>query len=156
MIVNVQGDEPFLPLAALAGAVARVQAGDQIGTAAAPLAEADARNPDRVKVVTDLAGRALYFSRSAIPGRQRGPGAGSVYWQHLGIYAYGREALLRMAALESTPLERAERLEQLRALEHGMRIGVARLTEPAPAGVDTAEDLARAERYWTQRQGSAP
>ena len=70
-------------------------------------------------------------------------------------HKYGREALLQMAALEPTPLERAERLEQLRALEHGMRIGVTRLTEPAPAGIDTAEDLARAERYWTQRQGSA-
>lgn len=153
VIVNVQGDEPFLPPAALAGAIARVWAGDQIGTAAAPLAEADAGDPNRVKVVTDLAGRALYFSRSVIPA-PGGPGPGSAYWQHLGIYAYGREALLQMAALEPTPLERAERLEQLRALENGMRIGVARLTEPVPAGIDTAEDLVRAERYWTQRQGS--
>ena len=149
IVVNVQGDEPFLPREAFAGAVDRVRGGDDIGTAAVPLDPGFAGDSARVKVVTDLRGRALYFSRAVIPHwRDAGPAVAGTYWQHLGIYALGREALARWGALSPTRLELAERLEQLRALEHGMSIGVARLSEPAPPGIDTPEDLRRAEALW--------
>ena len=153
-IVNIQGDEPFLPREALAGALGRVEQGDDIGTAAAPLDAALAGDPSRVKVVTNAEGQALYFSRSIIPHRREAeePGEG-LYWQHLGIYAYTREALARWITLPACPAEQAERLEQLRALHHGMSIGVARLHEPALPGVDTADDLRRAEAHWHTFQG---
>jgi 3-deoxy-manno-octulosonate cytidylyltransferase (CMP-KDO synthetase) len=83
VVVNVQGDEPFLPEAAVAGAVARVTGGDDIGTAAVPLAASEAADPARVKVVCDERGRALYFSRSRIPFSAKGDGPS--YWQHLGL-----------------------------------------------------------------------
>jgi 3-deoxy-manno-octulosonate cytidylyltransferase (CMP-KDO synthetase) len=155
VVVNVQGDEPFLPLEAFAGAVARVRGGDAIGTAAVPLRRQEADDPARVKVVTDLAGRALYFSRSVIPyWREAGPPVQGTYWQHLGIYAFGRATIARWQTLPQTGLEIAERLEQLRALEHGISIGVARLDQPAPPGIDTPEDLRRAEALWTaMREG---
>ena len=148
-IVNVQGDEPFLAREALAGALERVADGDDVGTAAAPLDPALALDPTRVKVVTDAWGRALYFSRAVIPHlREAGDLTPTLYWQHLGLYAYTREALRRWPSLEPSPAEQAERLEQLRALHHGLRIGVARLTEPAEPGVDTPDDLRRAEAHW--------
>lgn len=154
IVVNVQGDEPFLPRAALAGAVERVRGGDDVGTAAAPLGLADLTDPGRVKVVCDLAGRALYFSRSVIPYRRDdGVAPAGLYWQHLGLYAFQRPALARWSRLAPTPLEEAERLEQLRALQHGFTIGVALLTEPAPAGIDTPDDLRQAERYWRTPDG---
>lgn len=149
LVANIQGDEPFLPAGALAGALTRVREGDEIGTAAAPLSAEYAHDPDRVKVVLDRRGRALYFSRAPIPHvRDAEPGDRTRHWQHLGIYAFSRAALRRWAGLEPTELERAERLEQLRALEHGMTIGVARLGEPALPGVDTPDDLRRAEAHW--------
>ena len=154
LIVNVQGDEPFVPREAVTGAIARVRAGDDVGTAAAPLAAADAADPARVKVVVDAAGRALYFSRAAIPfvrdpdGIDRG-----VYWQHLGVYASRRAALMRWVALPPTPLETAERLEQLRALQHGITFGIALLDAPVLPGIDTPEDLERAEAHWQDTQG---
>jgi len=151
IIANIQGDEPFLPGEALAGALARVEAGDDIGTAAAPLAPENVADPARVKVVTDHLGRALYFSRSPIPHQRAGaPAEDGLYWQHLGVYAFRREALARWAGLTPPPEERAERLEQLRALHHGMRVGVARLASPAEPGVDTLRDLRRAEAHWTE------
>jgi 3-deoxy-manno-octulosonate cytidylyltransferase (CMP-KDO synthetase) len=150
-VLNVQGDEPFLSSEALTGALFRVtREGDDIGTAAAPLDDEAVADPARVKVVCDLRGRALYFSRSPIPfWRDGGAVPAGLYWQHIGLYAFTREALARWDALEPTGLERAERLEQLRALEHGLTIGVARLTEPAEPGIDTPEDLRRAEARWT-------
>ena len=149
VVVNVQGDEPFLAREALAGAIERVAQGDDVGTAAAPLDPALAHEPARVKVVTDAGGRALYFSRSVIPHlREAGDLTPSLYWQHLGLYAYTREALHRWTALEPSPAEQAERLEQLRALHHGLRIGVALLREPVEPGVDTPDDLRRAEAHW--------
>ena len=149
LVVNIQGDEPFLAREALAGAIARVADGDEVGTAAAPLDPALAEDPARVKVVTDARGRALYFSRAAIPHRREpGEPAATLYWQHLGLYAYARDALRRWSRLEPSPAEVAERLEQLRALHHGLRIGVARLREPVEPGVDTPEDLRRAEAHW--------
>jgi 3-deoxy-manno-octulosonate cytidylyltransferase (CMP-KDO synthetase) len=149
VVLNVQGDEPFLPGAAAAGAVARVRAGDDVGTAAVPLDEADADDPSRVKVVTDHGGRALYFSRAKIPFRRdpQAPADGQ-YWQHLGVYAYAPPALERWVRAPATRLERLEGLEQLRALYLGLTIGVARLREPASGGIDTPDDLARAEQQW--------
>ncbi|HXG45180.1 MAG TPA: 3-deoxy-manno-octulosonate cytidylyltransferase [Gemmatimonadales bacterium] len=149
LIANVQGDEPFLPGEALAGALRLVQAGFDIGTAAAPLVPEQAADPDRVKVVTDEKGRALYFSRAPIPWRREpGPEIAGLYWQHVGVYVYHREALRRWVALPPSPAEQAERLEQLRPLHHGLSIGVARLDAPVPPGVDTEADLRRAEAHW--------
>jgi 3-deoxy-manno-octulosonate cytidylyltransferase (CMP-KDO synthetase) len=154
LIVNVQGDEPFVPREAVTGAIARVRAGDDVGTAAAPLPAAQAADPARVKVVMDAAGRALYFSRAAIPfirdpdGFDRG-----LYWQHLGVYACRRAALIRWVALAPTPIETAERLEQLRALQHGITFGIALLDAPVLPGIDTPEDLERAEAHWHDTQG---
>jgi 3-deoxy-manno-octulosonate cytidylyltransferase (CMP-KDO synthetase) len=153
-IVNIQGDEPFLSREALAGALARVEQGDEIGTAAAPLPLELVGEPGRVKVVTDARGRALYFSRAVIPYlREPGDPSDGLYWQHIGIYACTRTALARWVGLPPSPAEQAERLEQLRALHNGIIIGVARLTEPALPGVDTAEDLRRAEAHWHAYQG---
>ena len=149
IVVNVQGDEPFLPREAFTGAVERVRGGDAIGTAAVPLAPEFAGDSARVKVVTSLDGRALYFSRAAIPHwRDPGSPVAGTYWQHLGVYAFGRAALVRWSSLPATRLEEAERLEQLRALEHGMSIGVAKLSEAAHPGIDTPDDLRRAEVLW--------
>src|SRR5690349_13207662 len=114
VVANVQGDEPFIPREALAGAIERVGQGDDVGTAAAPLAAAGAGDPACVKVVTDARGRALYFSRAAIPHR-RAPtdAADHLYWQHLGLYVYTRPALARWVAAPPSPAEQAEQLEQL-------------------------------------------
>ncbi|HUR93412.1 MAG TPA: 3-deoxy-manno-octulosonate cytidylyltransferase [Gemmatimonadales bacterium] len=154
VVANVQGDEPFVSREALAGAIDRVGRGDDIGTAATPLAPELAPDPGRVKVVTDQDGRALYFSRAAIPHR-RDPSdpAHGLYWQHLGLYVYTRPALARWVAAPASAPEHAERLEQLRALHVGLTIGVARLTEPSPPGVDTPDDLRRAEAHWHALQG---
>lgn len=149
VIANIQGDEPFISRDALAGAIDRVRAGDDIGTAAAPLDPALVQDPSRVKVITDLKGRALYFSRAAIPHcSEPGEDIAGLFWQHIGLYVCGREALERWVGLSPTRLEAVERLEQLRALEHGMSIGVARLAEAAPPGIDTPDDLRRAEAHW--------
>ena len=154
IVVNVQGDEPFLSREALAGALDRVRGGDDVGTAAAPLEAEEATDPARVKVVTDGRGRAMYFSRAVIPYRREptDPAAG-LYWQHLGIYAYTRDALGRWVAAAPSPAELAERLEQLRALHCGLTIGVARLDRPAIPGVDTDDDLRRAEAHWHAFEG---
>ena len=149
IIANVQGDEPFISREALAGAIARVRQGDDVGTAAAPLALSEAADPARVKVVTDLNGRALYFSRAVIPfRREEGDPSDGLYWQHIGVYVYPRAVLERWVSLPPTVVEQVERLEQLRALQQGISFGVARLREPALPGVDTPEDLQRAEAYW--------
>lgn len=149
IVVNLQGDEPFLPLEAVRGAIARVQGGDAIGTAAAPLDAARRHEPSLVKVVCNERGRAIYFSRSAIPAvRDAEDEVRTAWWQHLGIYVYRRNVLLHLAALPPSPLERAERLEQLRALEAGFTIGVTLLDQPAHPGIDTPDDLAAAEARW--------
>jgi 3-deoxy-manno-octulosonate cytidylyltransferase (CMP-KDO synthetase) len=154
VVANVQGDEPFVAREALAGALARVERGDDVGTAAAPLDPALAGDPARVKVVTDAAGRALYFSRAPIPFRRdpREPGD-DLYRQHIGIYAYSRDALTRWVAAPPSAAELAERLEQLRALHLGLSIGVAALAEAALPGIDTGDDLRRAEAHWHAFQG---
>lgn len=142
-VVNVQGDWILEP--AMIGALAAHLAahpGDPMATLALPAEEGDLENPNVVKVVCDLGGRALYFSRAAIP-YPRHAGRGRVL-RHLGIYGYRRETLLRLAALPPSPLEERESLEQLRALENGIPIRVLEVGGQA-LGVDTAEDLARAE-----------
>ena len=149
VIANVQGDEPFIARDALAGAIERVRQGDDVGTAAAPMSLAEAGDPSRVKVVSDLHGRALYFSRSVIPHRREsGDPTAGLYWQHIGLYVYPRQVLERWVRLPPTLVEQVERLEQLRALQHGMTFGVALMAESALPGVDTLEDLRRAEAYW--------
>ena len=154
VLLNVQGDEPFVSREALVGALVRVEQGDDIGTAAAPLAAELAHDPNRVKVVFDATGRALYFSRAAIPhSREPEEEQDGLYWQHVGLYAYSRAAIGRWPALTPCPTEEAERLEQLRALYYGMSIGVARLESPVFPGIDTAEDLRRAEAHWHAYQG---
>jgi len=148
IIVNVQGDEPFLPHAAISGAVAQVEAGFDVGTAAVPIDEQGAAKPSVVKVAMGEANKALYFSRSPIP-YDRGGGQTMRYWQHLGIYAYRPGTLALWMTLPRSPLEEAEKLEQLTALAHGMTFGVALLAEPALPGIDTEEDLQRAEAHLT-------
>jgi 3-deoxy-manno-octulosonate cytidylyltransferase (CMP-KDO synthetase) len=156
LIVNVQGDEPFVPGEAVTGAIARVRGGDDVGSAATPLDPAHAADPARVKVVLDSRGRALYFSRAAIPCvRDSGGAVEGLYWQHIGIYACRRDALMAWVALAPTELERAEQLEQLRALQHGITFGIARVRAPALPGIDTPEDLRRAEAHWQDTQGVA-
>jgi 3-deoxy-manno-octulosonate cytidylyltransferase (CMP-KDO synthetase) len=149
--VNIQGDEPtltpafFPPLLEL---FARPEV--EVATLAVPCAAEEIADPNAVKVVTALDGRALYFSRAAIPFDRDGAGFGG-YRKHLGIYAYRKAALERFAALEPSPLERTERLEQLRLLENGIALYVAE----APCdtiGVDTEEDLVRAETVLNQLQ----
>jgi 3-deoxy-manno-octulosonate cytidylyltransferase (CMP-KDO synthetase) len=120
-----------------------------MGTAAAPLDPARRDDPSLVKVVCDDHGRAMYFSRLPIPFvRDAADLEQAGWWQHLGIYAYRRDVLLRVAALRPAPLELAERLEQLRALAAGFTIGVALLDRPAYPGIDTPADLAAAEARW--------
>jgi len=154
LIVNVQGDEPFVPEDAVTGAIARAIGGDDVGSAATPLDPAHAADPARVKVVLDDRGRALYFSRAPIPHRRdAGDSPEGLYWQHIGIYAFRRDPLMAWVALPPTPLELAEKLEQLRALQHGMTFGIACLRSPAFPGIDTPEDLRRAEAHWQETQG---
>ena len=146
IIVNVQGDEPLLDPAAIDTLVAPLLAdpAEQMSTLCRPLTDLDdAGSPHLVKVVRDRAGRALYFSRALIPYRRTPVGAGVAV--HIGLYAYRRKTLLALAALPPTPLELAESLEQLRALEHGIPIRVLD-TSYVSVAVDTAEDLARARR----------
>lgn len=148
--VNVQGDEPFVTEAQIRGAVAAVQAGWDIGTVATPVGTLEAWNdPSVVKVVRNGAGGALYFSRSPIPHvRGRDPTsaelASASCLRHIGVYACGREALGRWVGAPVSDLERLERLEQLRALDAGLRIGV-QVVESYGGGIDTPEDARRAE-----------
>ena len=150
LCLNVQGDEPLVASAAVHGAVARVRGGDPIGTAAGGLDPALASDPNRVKVVVGPAGHALYFSRAPIPFDREGRGA-VVYHQHVGVYAYTRDALRRWVRLPPVPHETWEHLEQLRPLLHGIPIGVALCAAPAAPGVDTADDLQDAETRLTRR-----
>lgn len=144
IIVNVQGDEPLIAPASIQLALQPLL--DDSSLPMSTLRErftdpALVRDPNAVKVVIDAAEFALYFSREPIPHVRDG-GEPAVYWRHLGLYAYRREFLLEYAAWPPTPLEKAEKLEQLRVLEHGYRIKVPLTPHPA-LGVDTPEDLAR-------------
>ncbi len=152
VILNVQGDEPFVDELAVRGAVALVAAGTApIGTAAVPAEREALDSPDCVKVVCSDDGRALYFSRAPIPFlRDAGDAAlrDLRIRQHLGIYAYTRSALQAWVALPVHPLEQIERLEQLRPLAAGYAIGVAAALPVAVGGIDTEADLLRANAHW--------
>lgn len=142
IIVNVQGDEPMIP-PEIIDRLAEAFEGDaelNMATMKVVMDEEDYDNPAAVKVVTDQRGYALYFSRSLMPYPRNKPEGYKVF-KHVGIYAYRRNFLLKYAALTPTPLERAESLEQLRALENGYKIKVLE-SDFQGIGVDTPEDLA--------------
>ncbi|HTI04011.1 MAG TPA: 3-deoxy-manno-octulosonate cytidylyltransferase [Gemmatimonadales bacterium] len=149
-ILNVQGDEPFVAAAAVRGALACLEGGDPLGTAAGSLEPALVNDPARVKVVVDARGRAVYFSRAPIPFDRDGTGD-VVYHQHVGVYAYTREALEAWVRLPPVPEEKWERLEQLRPLLHGIPMGVTLFDEPAAPGIDTPADLEWAEAKITRQ-----
>lgn len=150
VIVNIQGDEPFLDETAVTGAAELVLAGWDVGTVAGPVESLEAwRSPSVVKVVRRDDGGALYFSRAPIPYlRDREPTleelASGTILRHVGVYAFTRDALARWVALPPGTLEELERLEQLRALAAGLSIGVARI-DRVEGGVDTPEDARLAE-----------
>jgi 3-deoxy-manno-octulosonate cytidylyltransferase (CMP-KDO synthetase) len=139
--INVQGDEPLVraeQIASLLEVMSNPKV--EVGTLMTPAAAVDIPNPNAVKVVTDLNGRALYFSRATIPhDRDR---TGPRYFKHLGLYAYRKPALDRFVSLPESALEKAERLEQLRFLENGISIYVGETSHDS-IGVDTEEDLQR-------------
>jgi 3-deoxy-manno-octulosonate cytidylyltransferase (CMP-KDO synthetase) len=147
ILLNVQGDEPDIAPSTIDRLAAALQDDPRLGmvTAANPLTDpAEVSNPNVVKVVLDREGRALYFSRNVIPHDRDGRG-GITYLRHQGIYGYRRKVLLDFVSWKPTPLEQAEKLEQLRALEHGVAIGVI-VVRRGSVGVDAPEDLAKAER----------
>ena len=155
LIVNVQGDEPLLQPQAIELAVKPLLINRQIsmGTLKAAIkSEQDIENPNIVKVVTDTSGRALYFSRSAIPF-VRSRQTDLLMYRHIGLYVYRRDFLLQLTGLPQSMLEKAESLEQLRALEYGFCIHVAE-TDYEPVSVDVPEDIAKVE-HALRRQGRA-
>jgi 3-deoxy-manno-octulosonate cytidylyltransferase (CMP-KDO synthetase) len=148
--LNVQGDEPLTRAEHIAALLELMREPSvQVGTLKTPASAEDISDPNAVKVVTDAAGRALYFSRATIPyDRDRtSPG----YFKHLGFYAYRKAALDRFCALPESSLERSERLEQLRFLENGIPIHVAE-TPYDTVGVDTEADLRQVEKILRQRE----
>ena len=151
-IVNVQGDEPFIGREAVNGAAQLVASGKfPLGTAASRASTEILDTPSLVKVVVADDGRAMYFSRAPIPFLRDMADSARLAertLQHIGVYAYSREALRKWVTLPPHPLEEIERLEQLRPLAAGLPIGVA-ITREAPAsGIDTEEDLERANARW--------
>jgi len=155
--VNVQGDEPLID-PAVVDAVARALAGAEMSTAATPIRDkADYDNPNVVKVVVNTAGRALYFSRRTIPFVRDAASrpvaeqlAAFPFLKHLGIYGYRRETLRKLVRCPPSPLETAEKLEQLRALENGIDIAVVRVLYES-VGVDVREDVERVEKLLAAR-----
>jgi 3-deoxy-manno-octulosonate cytidylyltransferase (CMP-KDO synthetase) len=142
--LNVQGDEPLTRAEHINGLLELMKnPAVEVGTLKTPAADSDIRNPNAVKVTTDLAGRALYFSRATIPFDR--DDTSPRYFKHLGFYAYRKSALDRFVAWPESSLERSERLEQLRFLENGTAIHVAE-TPHDSVGVDTEEDLRRVEQ----------
>lgn len=156
VVVNLQGDEPLIDPALLAACAARIVDGVPMATVAHPIVEvAEVFNPNVVKVVLDKAGRALYFSRATIPWHRDAFAAskdalpaGYAPLRHVGLYAYSNAFLQAYPALESSPLETIEALEQLRVLWHGYPIAVHITDSAPPAGVDTPDDLERVRRHY--------
>jgi 3-deoxy-manno-octulosonate cytidylyltransferase (CMP-KDO synthetase) len=165
IIINVQGDEPLLEPSTIDAAIEPLisDPGIQISTTSEPITEVeDVFSPSVVKVVTDEAGFALYFSRAPIPyvrpepgltleeSLRRDPALLSNYRKHSGLYAYRSDFLQRFARLEQSPLERLEALEQLRALENGFRISVVKVSHRS-LGVDTEQDYERVKRILEEK-----
>ena len=153
LFVNIQGDEPLVDPRDIDGLVECLDADPacDMATLCEPLRDARAaRDPNVVKVVCDASGRALYFSRSAIPFHRQ-PESEPGCWQHVGLYAYRREFLLRFPTLDPTPAERAEGLEQLRALEHGFKVRCAVIEGWTSASVDVPADIAQVEARIRER-----
>jgi 3-deoxy-manno-octulosonate cytidylyltransferase (CMP-KDO synthetase) len=157
-VINIQGDEPLIDPAVI-DAVASALAQNEMSTAATPIKNpVEYDNPNVVKVVVNAAGQALYFSRRTIPYLReaaspedvRGQLAAFPFLKHLGIYGYRRETLLRLVKFPVSPLENAEKLEQLRALENGIPIAVVKVDYDS-VGVDTPEDVAKVERILSHR-----
>jgi len=163
IVVNLQGDEPFAPAAGIRMVAETLSTRDaEMATLAEPLADPDMLfDPNTVKLVRSEDGDALYFSRAPIPwhrdafARDRRVLMPGECLRHIGIYGYRAGFLRRFAAMPPGRLEQIESLEQLRALEAGHRIAVALTPEPFPPGVDTPEDLARAERHIAARHTGA-
>jgi len=161
IVVNLQGDEPMMP----AEVVVQVAQGlhetldSEISTAVAPIQSLrEFLDPNCVKALRARDGRALYFSRAPVPWPRDSiaaerPASFQGAWRHIGIYAYRVRSLLQFASWPPTPLEATEKLEQLRALEHGMHIHLVTLSKAPPAGIDTPEDLARVRAELQGRQG---
>jgi 3-deoxy-manno-octulosonate cytidylyltransferase (CMP-KDO synthetase) len=147
IILNVQGDEPLIEIGAVDELIARLEStGAEMATLACPLeSEEEFHSRDVVKAVTDAASTALFFSRAAIGSRD-------VALRHIGVYAYRRAALNRFVSLPQAALERAESLEQLRALHHGFKIVVVQTSKPH-LGVDRPEDVARVENELARQNG---
>jgi len=150
IVVNLQGDEPFAPVAGIRTVAQLLESGcTRMSTLAAPISSREElTDPNAVKVVRDRHGHALYFSRAPIPWPrdQTAPVFPGPWLRHIGIYGYRAREI---ATLPPSPLEQIESLEQLRVLEAGQRIAVGLTPEPFPPGVDTADDLARAEALLT-------
>lgn len=160
IIVNLQGDEPLMPAACLDQVAALLESDPDASMASLywPIRSArEAQDPNVVKVVLSQAGNALYFSRSLLPyprdwsSVDQAMQQGLNWYRHVGLYAYRAGALKRFTAMSPTPLEQAEKLEQLRMLESGGRIAMAEAIEFIPPGVDTAEDLERVESIIKQK-----
>ncbi len=158
VVLNVQGDEPFVAADALLGAITIVRSGlAPIGTAATAADRSVLESPDVVKVVCTDDRQALYFSRAPIPFlRDAGDMAlqTPLVQQHIGVYAYTPDALQQWVSWPAHPLELVERLEQLRPLAHGLRIGVA-TADALERGIDTEDDLTRANQRWDALQTTA-
>jgi 3-deoxy-manno-octulosonate cytidylyltransferase (CMP-KDO synthetase) len=152
VVVNVQGDEPLIEGFVIDAAIEALESdpGAAMSTVVHPLDPGAESDPNRVKVVLDRAGRALYFSRAAIPYR-RADAPAPRWLQHVGLYAYRREFLLRFVGLAPGEAERAESLEQLRALEHGFAIRCARVEGWQSVPVDVPADVARVEAVLARR-----
>ena len=149
IVINVQGDEPFLKKEPLKQLIDVFYKDDKKKISLASLKiqlkeSEEIRNPNNVKVITDNNGFALYFSRSVIPF-QRELSYNVKYYKHIGVYAFRKEALLKFSSLEMTPLEISEKLEQLRYLENGMKIKMVE-TDFVGIGIDTPEDLEKAKK----------
>lgn len=152
IIINIQGDEPLLPSEGIEETVAPLLNDKTIpmGTLKTKiLNREDIYNPNIVKIITDHRGFALYFSRSPIP-YEKLANLGTIFFRHIGLYVYRRDFLLRFARLPQSALEKAEGLEQLRALEHGYSIKVVE-TDYHPVGVDVPDDISRVEKLMQEQ-----
>jgi 3-deoxy-manno-octulosonate cytidylyltransferase (CMP-KDO synthetase) len=156
IVVNVQGDEPFVARDELEALVELMQQGVQIGTLVEPLEpnDPDLEQPSRIKVARGAQGRAVYFSRTAVPYSKKP--RETQFWRHLGMYAYRYATLLELVRLPVHALEEAERLEQLRWLAHGYAVYTAEVEARERYSVDTAQDLEAARKYLLRRDNETP